>query len=312
MPQSTESQSVSHAVVDLPDASMAGSVRGENRCLCCGSRATGPGIASGGYRYATCLHCRSAALAPLPSDAAAAEIYRQGYFDAAEVGGYADYAGDERLHRWNARRRLAILGRHQAGGELLEVGSALGFFLDEARVAGYRVAGVDVSRWARRWSREHTGLEIEARIVALAPGRFDVACCFQVLEHIPRCDRTLAEIHQQLRSGGLLVIETWDRTSAVARLFGKRWQQITPPSVVHLFSRAGIGRLLGRQGFAPLRYLRTLKWTSLGFAAGLLAWKRRGSSATAARRPPLARSRVGAIPLPYCFGDLVTVVARKQ
>ena len=292
------------------DGAEAGASAGDTRCLCCASRKPGPLIASGGYRYALCPQCRAAALAPLPADASAAALYRQDYFDAAESGGYADYAGDERLHRWNVRRRLAILGRYETGGQLFEIGCALGFFLDEARSAGYEVTGVDVSRWVREQAYDQLGSKIEPRISALEPESFDVTCCFQVLEHIPRCDQTLEEIHQRLLPGGPLVMETWDRTSIVARLFGKRWQQITPPSVVHLFSRVGIGRLLELQGFEPLHYLRTMKWTSVRFITGLLNWKRRGS--TEVRRSLVASSSIGAIPLPYFFGDLVTVIARKR
>ena len=278
-------------------------------CLCCGARKPGPEIASNEYRYVICQQCQAAALTPLPTDQSAAELYRQGYFDAAHHSGYADYAGDERLHRWNARRRLAIVSSHQPTGTLLEIGCALGFFLSEARDAGHSVAGVEVSRWARQQSQERFGLEIATGIESYGPASFDIACAFQVLEHIPRCDQTLREIHERLRPGGLLVIETWDRTSAVARLFRRHWQQISPPSVVHLYSRAGIHQLLDRQGFEPVKYLRTFKWTSFGFVPGLLAGKYRRSSSS--YKPRISTSRLRAIPIPYFFGDLVTVVARK-
>lgn len=47
----------------------------------------------------------------MPSPADAARLYDDSYFTASAHGGYADYVGDERVHRRDARRHLRRLRR---------------------------------------------------------------------------------------------------------------------------------------------------------------------------------------------------------
>jgi 2-polyprenyl-3-methyl-5-hydroxy-6-metoxy-1,4-benzoquinol methylase len=125
------------------------------------------------------------------------------------------------IARANAGRLkcLARAGAH--GGRLVDVGCATGFFLDEAREAGWKVAGVDCSPWARSMAARQLGLETfesltEARENAAAP--FQAVTLFQVLEHLADPAEALREVAAALEPGGTLVVETWDRESLVARL----------------------------------------------------------------------------------------------
>ncbi len=80
------------------------------------------------------------------------ELYDDAYFAGGE---YADYRGQEPAIRRSMRRHLVQMSRYQrAGGALLEVGCAYGFFLDEARGQFESVAGVDVAEGAVSYAHE--------------------------------------------------------------------------------------------------------------------------------------------------------------
>lgn len=278
-------------------------------CPSCRGNQITPLFIKNGYRYVACSSCGCASLDPLPPDLAS--LYGQDYFRDSNSGGYLDYEGDEPLHRDNARRRLEQIRRLRPGapGALLDVGCAVGFFLEHAQRSGWSVAGVDVSAWARERMRERFGIPAQPTLFAEPSSSFDVITMFQVLEHMPDPGTALAQAHRCLRPNGTLVIETWDRSSPVARLFGKHWQQVTPPSVVHLFTRKSLHALLERCGFKVTGWHRTRKSVSVGFIGNLLAQKHPRLLGPVA--PILQSAWLNKRALLYGLGDLVTLSATK-
>ena len=263
----------------------------------------------GEYLYVVCSGCGGAFLDPLPSDPES--IYGEGYFRNSVNGGYLDYEADEALHRDNARARMALVSRLHAGaaGRLLDIGCAVGFFLHHAQSCGWSVAGVDLSAWARRRTHARFGIRVHPSLASPPPSAFHVVTAFQVLEHAQDPVRLLNEAHRCLRPDGTLLIETWDRSSTVARLFGRTWQQVTPPSVIHLFTRKSLAALLARCGFELTGWHKTTKSVSLGFIGSLLAQKHPRLLAPVA--PLLQSGWLKRRSLSYGLGDLVTLSARK-
>jgi hypothetical protein len=97
-----------------------------------------------------------------------------------------------------------------------------------------------------------------------------------------------------MRAGALLSIETWDRGAAIARLFGRRWQQVNPPSVLWLWDAAQLRHVVERAGFEVVRCRPVVKLVSVATVTGQLG-----------RVGPLRN-----LPLPYGLGDLVVLIAR--
>ena len=78
----------------------------------------------------------------------------------SSVVGYSDYISDEANIRRTARRRIKALSRYIPAGNLLDVGCAMGFFMDEAKTLGWQVSGIDVSEFAVNYARSHFGLDV--------------------------------------------------------------------------------------------------------------------------------------------------------
>jgi len=285
-------------------------------CLVCGAARQRSLFERGSYRYARCERCGLASLWPLPEVAAARELYDDaGYFSGDHGAGYQDYEADAAAHRRNAASRLTALERaagwRGAGTRrVLDVGCATGFFLEVARERGYEIAGVEVSSWARRRAQARLGIEVAQDVASLARtggAGFDAICIAQVLEHEPAAREMLAEARRLLRPGGVLFIETWDCESLVARAFGAHWQQISPPSVVHLFSARSLRQLLASEGLEDVRIRRGLKWVGLGFVGHLLASKY-GTLGRAANAG-IVRAGLAERALPYALGDLIVATS---
>jgi SAM-dependent methyltransferase len=284
------------------------------QCACCGSEATTASHAVGEHRYVVCSGCGTARLASIDTIDAAA-LYDDGYFVRHDDrGGYLDYERDASLHLANARRRVrrcvAQLPEGGRRGAAIDVGCASGYTLDAYGAAGFSTIGVDISSWARDrcTERGHCAVPTLADAVSTV-GQAEVVSFFQSLEHLgdpAGAVRTAAEV---LVPGGVLLIETWDRGSLVARVLGRRWHQVNPPSVLHHFTGPGLRRMLGAEGFDVVAIDKTSKLVSLELVLGVLTQR----SVHAARwLRPLRSSRLSSVPIPYRMGDLVTVVAVKR
>lgn len=178
-----------------------------------------------------------------------AELYDDRYFAGGE---YADYRGQEPAIRRSMRRHLDQMSRYRgAGGDLLEVGCAYGFFLDEARQRFDTVHGIDIAGGAVAHARDHLGLDATVVDFPSLPAtrRFDVVCMWDTLEHVPSPDQFIAKAHEVLLPGGHLFITTGDIGSLNARLRGAKWRQIHPPTHLNYFSRQTLTRMLERLGF---------------------------------------------------------------
>jgi len=181
------------------------------------------------------------------------KLYDDRYFAGGE---YLDYRADEVFFRENFRRRLAAVLRRRSSGRLLEIGAAYGFFLDLA--AGcFEVIGFELNAEAARYGRERFGLDIRAEDFLRASlsdlgGPVDVTVMWDVIEHLERPDRCIAHVAELSSPGALVYITTGDMGSLVARLRGRRWRMIHPPTHLHYFDRGTIARLLARHGFNVL------------------------------------------------------------
>ena len=269
------------------------------QCPMCGSET--PTVASSlSADYHRCPNCGVLGLQPLPTPVAADAWYDSGYFASADKGGYVDYLGDEPTHRRNARRHLRKLGKgRNSPGRLIEIGAAAGFLLDEARSRGWTPDGVDVSAPMRDVARERFGLHMGSRLeeLGIPPGSVDAVAAIQVIEHTIDPLHLLEEARRLMKPGARLLVETWDIGSPVARLAGRHWQQINPPSVVWIWNRRQLRLLLQRAGFHGIRMRTGFKWVTLRTVLGQLGQKQ------------LAGLPGTGIPLPYPLGDLIVVTA---
>jgi SAM-dependent methyltransferase len=185
------------------------------------------------------------------TDEALRAIYGRDYFHGGE---YLDYEQESESLRLNFRRRIAVLQKLKpdlAASDLFELGCAYGYFLQEVRPFVRQASGIDISTEAVRSATYQQGVDArEGDYLGFELGRpVDIVAMWDTIEHLRRPDRIIAKAARDLKPGGLLAITTGDIGSFVARLRGGRWRMIHPPTHLHYFSVATLGRLLDRLGF---------------------------------------------------------------
>ena len=195
------------------------------------------------------------------------EIYSKEYFFGEE---YVDYLSEEKALRKNFRRNLKFMSRFHPHGRLIEVGCAYGFFLHEAN-GSYDVTGIDVYEEGCQYAQKEFNLDARKDDFLTMPiedNSVDVVAMWDMLEHVPNPDQFLLKSAKILKAGGHLFLSTLDISSMLARLQGKSWRQIHPPSHVSYFSQKSLKMLADRAGFdiLDIKYLGEYRsWNNTWF-----------------------------------------------
>ena len=143
------------------------------------------------------------------------------------------------------------LSKYAQGKRLLEVASAAGFFLAEAKAAGFDAEGVEFSgpmaQYAsKRWQVPVTAGSIEE--VELDDETYDVIASWGVMTIIRDPRAVMAKFHRALKPGGVWAFNTYDMQSLWGRLFGSKWY-ILVPNTSQIHNDATLRRLLDEAGF---------------------------------------------------------------
>lgn len=220
------------------------------------------------------------------------------------------YVKEERGRRAQARIILSKL-KTVRGGRLLDIGCGPGFFLDEAKKAGWHVQGVELSRWAQTYCQARFHIQVfrgalqEARFPDTS---FDAIVMMDVLEHLEDPKGTLMEMRRILRDDGVVYISTPDIDSFLSRFLGARWWGINRYHLFY-FSRKTLERMFEEVGFKRLQYFPYPRVFSLNY------WAKRVEGYSFVLRTPLRAllkvGNLGACLWRVVLYDQIGVLARK-
>ncbi len=218
-------------------------------------------------RWLQAMGCRRCGIIflhpPLPPEAIRS-LYSKDYFEEDFRCGYAHSCFDSSHHdRLIDHALLKYLSSVKPQGKMLEIGCAGGVFLNAAKIYGFEVEGVELSRDAAEFAQKNFSLRIFNGTVIEAQfnDMFDVIVMGDVLEHLPNPMETLREVWRIIAHGGLLVIISPTQTNsifsriglALYSLLGKKAIIDLPPYHLFEYRPASLRNLLNRTGFTVLR-----------------------------------------------------------
>ena len=127
--------------------------------------------------------------------------------------------------------------------------------LNLAQKQGYRITGIEPSRFLVNQAREQYGIELFQGIVETFPNleKFSVITLVDILEHLAEPDPFMTRLEGLIQKNGILVIVTPDINSLAVKLMGKRWWHFR---IAHLnfFNRKSLKVLLANHGFDIIKF----------------------------------------------------------
>lgn len=212
------------------------------------------------FPAAECADCGMRFLRIQPAGATLERMYSAEYFDTDFRCGRSEArAGDEEAFRAENDGLLDRFEPFRGSGRLLDLGCAEGLLVKRACERGWRAIGVEMSSDAVERARA-MGLTVHLGTldtVNIPDSSLDIVYMGDVLEHVPDCRRTVAQVARVLAPGGHLILRGPTTTHSIARsaalaVFGALGREIVlrePPYHLWEFTPRSLKRLLSTEGF---------------------------------------------------------------
>lgn len=228
-----------------------------------------------GFALRDCAACAHRFAELTADEKHVSEIYDDSYFSGGGAG-YSDYLAEGEMLGQRGQMYAKKLEKFTSEkGKMLDVGAAAGFILQGFIEAGWRGTGLEPNAEIAATGRREFGLDIrQGSLESFATDeKFDLISMIQVAAHFYEPRAAFQKASDLLNENGLLLIETWNRESFSARIFGKNWHEYSPPSVLQWFSLSGLTEFLKSFGFEKVAAGRPSKKISGAHAKSLLKYR---------------------------------------
>jgi 2-polyprenyl-3-methyl-5-hydroxy-6-metoxy-1,4-benzoquinol methylase len=225
-------------------------------CKYCGFNKDKLLLQSSSYQIVTCLGCGLTRTIPEPE---------ANYDEESDY--FENYLNKEKLFRSFFKPILKFIRKNIPDGKLLEIGSSVGFLLEEAIKYGYQVEGIELNKKAVEYC-SNKGITIHncyLKECLFKEGKYDIVVMSHVLEHITDLNDFLKEINRILSPGGFIVLSQPTYVGLIAKLSGIKWYGWVPKDHVWHFTPENISSVLKQNGFMVKAIERNTMYYPFGF-----------------------------------------------
>lgn len=226
-------------------------------CPICKSKDTAYFAKKDTYTFYRCSSCKSIFLKTLPSASKLNLFYSKQFL-------YSPGLSNELVIR---KRSKTILKRIKKmlplARTLCDVGSGLGYFLDEARKSGYDTVGIEPSKRLADYAATHLKItpyvgELK-KYIDTKHAKFDIVTCIHVIEHVDNPKEFISLLLQLVKPGGILYIETPNSDSHLLYVEKEQYTFLIPPEHLWLLSRHSIKKILPKN--TSIEYVNTYSYS---------------------------------------------------
>lgn len=141
-------------------------------------------------------------------------------------------------------------------GQLLDVGSGTGAFVNEMNQNGWEVTGLEPDEGARMVAKKLYNIELDDinTFFHLPVNSFDAITLWHVLEHVHELSAYVQQLKSLLKENGKLFIAVPNYTSKDAAIYNEFWAAYDVPRHLYHFSPRSMQILMEKHGLKLLRY----------------------------------------------------------
>jgi len=236
-------------------------------CPICGSASLQPALSARDhtvsgeeFQLLQCAGCTLRFTQDVPDAASISPYYKsENYISHTNtskglINGLYQFVRKRTLKR---KRRLIenLTGIHK--GNLLDVGSGTGAFVQEMNQQGWQVTGLEPDADARKVAKEVNAaslIDISA-FYQLETGVYDAITMWHVLEHVHELQGYIAHLKNLLKENGRLFIAVPNYTSKDADIYQAHWAAYDVPRHLYHFSPQSLQVLMEKHGLKIYKHL---------------------------------------------------------
>jgi 2-polyprenyl-3-methyl-5-hydroxy-6-metoxy-1,4-benzoquinol methylase len=220
-------------------------------CIFCADSTAYIALQENGYCGKKCKKCSLIYISPRPTPDEIIDLY--GHSNAQVTA--QSHITDSLLKRLHARHTLKILSSYKTDGELLEIGSGGGFFLDEARNKGFVPYGIELNPTQAHFMQHSLKISCETTPLdtqSFGAKQFDVLYHSDVLSHFHDPVKEFRTMHEKMKDGGVMIFETGN-IGDINSKFYTLFKSFQYPDHLFFFSEQNIKTLLEQTGFKLIK-----------------------------------------------------------
>jgi 2-polyprenyl-3-methyl-5-hydroxy-6-metoxy-1,4-benzoquinol methylase len=219
----------------------------EVKCPFCDIYSDNIVINENGYTGKKCDKCKTIFISPRPDNYEIIELYKK---DNAHMLAESHIHQDF-VKRLYARHNLSLIKRYIKAGSLLEIGAGEGYFLAEAKSAGFEVCGIELKGKYAHFIDDKLGIDCETAPLnetSFEGKKFDLIYHCNVISHLYDPIDVFNMINFRLKDEGFVVFETGN-FGDVDYEYYKYITRFHYPNHLFFFSENSLEKLLEQTGF---------------------------------------------------------------
>lgn len=230
------------------------------------------------FYYFRCPVCQHVTTLPYPSEPQIQEHYSRAF----EEGNYNTARQHADVYMSAMNKFVKLIKKYLEKQNLsldnlavLDVGCFTGDFLQCMHQQGADVYGIEYQQQAadianKKLPGKIVNADILSDSFSLPQSKFDIITLLGIVEHIIDPARLIQRVIPWLKQNGLLIIQTPNSSSVLARLMGKYWPPYTPVEHIHLFSIKSLKEMLKKSGFENIHSKNHWKTLSISYVFSML------------------------------------------
>jgi 2-polyprenyl-3-methyl-5-hydroxy-6-metoxy-1,4-benzoquinol methylase len=182
-----------------------------------------------------------------------------------------------RVRNYTLKQKVKLVSDFSTGKNLLDVGSGTGHFLNQAKLDGFSVQGLEPDSDAVDFAKQNFNIDLEplSTLYHIEANSKDVITMWHVLEHVYDLQKDFTQLVNVLKPNACLVIAVPNMESYDANYYKEMWAAYDVPRHLYHFRKNDINFLAEKHN-CKLIAVKPMKFDS--FYVSMLSEKYKGGN----------------------------------